>query len=101
MRRMPYPARTQSERPGGAAGERRLEVEVALVARDEFAQRAPDAAVQTRELNHPVREGPAPEAPIEPPAHLRRAPQLPAKVRTPRRFVSRHVPPQEGFREKL
>src|SRR5437868_7991885 len=96
----PFASRRRSERPEGAARERALEVEVALVARDQLAQRPPDAGVDARELNHPVRERAAEELAVEPPPHLRRAPQLAPEVRAPPHLVSRHVARQKAFGEK-
>src|ERR1041384_3318310 len=77
-----------SKRPDGAAGECAFEIEVALIAGDEFAQGAADAGMQAREVNHARGEGAAEEMSVEALAHACGATQFAAEVCAPTRFIS-------------
>src|ERR1044072_1104527 len=91
----------KSEGVEGAACEDAFEVYVALVSRNQRAQRSADARVCARELNHTVGEGAAPEVSVESAAHLRRAAQLAPEVRAPTAFIRFHVVREIAFVEQL
>ena len=79
--------RISSQRPDGAARELAFEIDVALIARDQFTKHALDAAMRAPELNHPLRKRRAPEISIEASAHLCRASQFPTEIFAPAFFI--------------
>src|SRR5215207_2495117 len=90
-----------SARPEGAERERALESEVALIARDEFAQRAADTGVEAREVDHARGEGRADEVAVEASAHPRGALQLAPEVRAPAPLVIGDAAREVAVREQL